>query len=169
MQIYKRLLNPVLCGLAMFLLNPLNAADDYPLKDAVEFQARGGIPNFVAKLKEGKEVKIGYLSGSITAQADWCVLSRKWFQSQYPKARIDEINAAIGGTGSSLGVFRVQHDVLEHKPDLMFVEFAVNDGGASPVQIKKSMEGIVRQTWTALPDCDICLANRCRSHANTLS
>jgi hypothetical protein len=37
----------------------------------------------------------------------------------------------------------------------MFVEFAVNDGGASPEQIFRCMEGIVRQTWKADPKCDI--------------
>ena len=45
---------------------------------------------------------------------------------------------------------------MQRKPDLMFVEFAVNDGGASPEQIYKAMEGIVRQTWKADPTTDIC-------------
>jgi lysophospholipase L1-like esterase len=69
---------------------------------------------------------------------------------------VREINAAIGGTGSDLGVYRLEHDVLRHKPDLMFVEFSVNDGGASPVQVWRAMEGIVRQTWASNPRCDIC-------------
>lgn len=127
-----------------------------PSRDAIPFSVRGGLPNFVAKLNAGKEVNIGYLGGSITAQNGWRVLSRKWFQKQYPKAKINEINAAIGGTGSDLGVFRVERDVLDKKPDLLFVEFAVNDGGASPENIRKAMEGIVRKTWKLLPDCDIC-------------
>ena len=46
--------------------------------------------------------------------------------------------------------------MLDHQPDLVFVEFAVNDGGQSPEKIYKCMEGIVRQTWKANPDCDIC-------------
>ena len=62
---------------------------------------------------------------------------------------MSEINAAIGGTGSDLGVFRLGHDVLQHEPDLVFVEFAVNDGGAPPERIWQAMEGIVRQTWAA--------------------
>jgi hypothetical protein len=79
-----------------------------------------------------------------------------YFQNTYPSAKFSEINASIGGTGSDLGVFRVKQDVLEKKPDLLFVEFAVNDGGAAPEQIYRCMEGIVRQTWRTLPDCDIC-------------
>src|SRR5262249_16794915 len=46
--------------------------------------------------------------------------------------------------------------VLAQKPDLLFVEFAVNDGGAPPKEIYRCMEGIVRQTWRMLPECDIC-------------
>jgi hypothetical protein len=37
-----------------------------------------------------------------------------------------------------LGVFRLQHDVLDHHPGLLFVELAFNVGGASPGQIYRS-------------------------------
>jgi len=131
-------------------------AADYPLRDAIECQVRGGLPNVLLKLRQGREVRIGYLGGSITAAPGWRVKSLKWFQTEYPKANVSEINAAIGGTGSDLGVFRLQQDVLQHKPDLLFVEFAVNDGGAPPDRIIKSMEGIVRQTWKANSNTDIC-------------
>ena len=119
--------------------------------------ARAGLPNFLTKANTaGAEIKIGYFGGSITAQAGWRPKTLAYFQKTYPQAKFSEINAAIGGTGSDLGVFRVKQDVLDKKPDLMFVEFAVNDGGASPEQIFRCMEGIVRQTWRALPECDIC-------------
>ncbi len=121
-----------------------------------ECNPRGGLPNVLAKLKDGDTVRIAYLGGSITAQAGWRPKTLKWFQEQYPDARVSEINAAIGGTGSDLGVFRLRQDVLDHEPDLMFVEFAVNDGGASPERIYRSMEGIVRQTWRHDPQTDIC-------------
>jgi len=134
------------------------AADkDFPLVTAQECHPRDGLPNFLAKVNTpGAEVRIGYLGGSITAQNGWRPKTLAHFQKTYPTAKISEINAAIGGTGSDLGVCRLKQDVLDHKPDLMFVEFAVNDGGASPNQIFKCMEGIVRQTWRTFPDCDIC-------------
>lgn len=133
------------------------AQDDYPRREAAECRTREGIPNFLDKLKQGekKELRIGYLGGSITAAPGWRVKSLKWFQERYPDSELSEINAAIGGTGSDLGVFRVEQDVLQHKPDLLFVEFAVNDGGAPPERIHQAMEGIVRQTWKANPETDI--------------
>lgn len=144
--------------LALLLANVALAADkDFPLAPAQECHPRNGLPNFLAKVNTpGAEVRIGYLGGSITAQQGWRPKTLAYFQKTYPQAKISEINAAIGGTGSDLGVCRLKQDVLDHQPDLMFVEFAVNDGGASPEQIFKCMEGIVRQTWKAYPKCDIC-------------
>ena len=137
----------------------LGRADDkeFPLVDAQEVRARGGLPNFLLKAQTtGAELKIGYLGGSITAQNGWRVQTLAHFRKAYPQSTFAEINAAIGGTGSGLGVFRVQQDVLSKGPDLLFVEFAVNDGGADPRDIIRWMEGIVRQTWKANPKCDIC-------------
>lgn len=131
----------------------LNAQE---LVDAVECRPRGGIPNFIKKINAGETVKIGYLGGSITAQPGYRVHSRKWFQEKYPNAKIEEINAAIGGTGSELGVFRVDYDVLQYKPDLLFIEFAVNDGGTPNEIITRAFEGIIRKTWKANPETDIC-------------
>lgn len=135
----------------------VQAADEFPLVEAKECRPRNGLPNFLAKAnKSGAEIKIGYLGGSITAQNGWRPKTLAHCQKTWPQAKFSEINAAIGGTGSDLGVFRLKQDVLDHKPDLLFVEFAVNDGGAAPDQIFRCMEGIVRQTWRALPECDIC-------------
>lgn len=117
---------------------------------------RDGLGNVLAKLRDGKTVKIAYLGGSITAMPGWRTKSRAWFAREFPHAKVEEIHAAIGGTGSDLGVFRLERDALRHQPDLLFVEFAVNDGGASPDRVWRAMEGIVRQTWAADPRCDIC-------------
>lgn len=151
---------PVLLALGLLgalTINSSAAEPDFPLVPAQECHPRNGLPNFFKKANTpGATVKIGYLGGSITAQNGWRVKTLAHFQQTYPNAKFSEINAAIGGTGSDLGVFRVKQDVLDQKPDLMFVEFAVNDGGAAPDQILRCMEGIVRQAWKALPDCDIC-------------
>lgn len=134
-----------------------SAAEDGSLVPAQECRPRNGLPHFFAKANTpGAEVKVAYLGGSITAQNGWRPKTLAHFQQTWPQVKFSEINAAIGGTGSDLGVFRLKNDVLDHQPDLLFVEFAVNDGGAPPEQIHRCMEGIVRQTWRALPECDIC-------------
>lgn len=120
-----------------------------------ECQVRAGLPNVFAKLQAGGEVRVAYLGGSITDAEGWRVLSRQWLAAQYPQARVKEIRATICGTGAELGACRLTHDVLQFKPDLLFVEFAVNGAGNNrrPIQ---SMEGIIRQTWRLDPATDIC-------------
>lgn len=121
-----------------------------------ELNGRGGLPNFFAKALKGDSIKVAYLGGSITAQKGWRVYSLDWFKQRFPKAVFTEINAAIGGTGSDFGVFRIKEHVLQYKPDLVFVEFAANDGNTPSEKITRSMEGIVRQIWEQNPTTDIC-------------
>lgn len=144
-------------AIPLVLIAAASAAQDPPAVPAQECRPRAGLPNFLAKAATpGADVRVAYLGGSITAQAGWRPKTLAHFQKTWPEARFSEINAAIGGTGSDLGVFRLAQDVLDRKPDLLFVEFAVNDGGAPPDQIRRCMEGIVRQTWRTSPECDVC-------------
>lgn len=146
----------IFCVFQWLTVHTVIAAESYPLRDAVECRARNGLPNFFDKAGKGQAVRIAYLGGSITAQEGWRLKTLNWFCEEFPQAEISQINAAIGGTGSDLGVFRLKQDVLDHQPDLLFVEFAVNDGGAPPHRIHQAMEGIVRQTFRANPTTDIC-------------
>jgi hypothetical protein len=125
-------------------------------KQVMEFKARGGLPNFFSKVSQGDSIRVAYLGGSITAQEGWRVLSLEWFSQRFPNAQFSEINAAIGGTGSDFGVFRLNDHLLRFKPDLVFVEFAVNDSDRPSEKITRSMEGIVRQIWRQNSLTDIC-------------
>ncbi len=142
----------ILGAVAVEKIDPAKIA----IRPPAEFFVRGGLPNFYGKLKGGQPVKIAYFGGSITEQNGWRVLSLDYLRKRFPKAQISEIQAAIGGTGSGLGAFRIGNDVLRHRPDLVFVEFAVNDNGRSARDILRSMEGIVRHLRTDLPEADIC-------------
>lgn len=124
--------------------------------EVMELRARGGLGNFFVKLKSGQAVTIAYFGGSITKHEGWRPMTFDWFTQKYPNARLTMVSAAIGGTGSDLGVFRLQDDVLSHKPDLVFVEFAVNDGGKDPNRVANAMEGIVRKIWSDNAKTDIC-------------
>lgn len=143
--------------IALLALAQAGAAPlEFSLVEAQVLQARDGLPNTFAKLEAGEEVRVAYLGGSITAAPGWRPMTTEWLRESYPRAQIVEIDAAIGGTGSPLGVFRLGQDVLRHDPDLLFVEFAVNDSGQDPLVIWRAMEGIIRQAWRADPAMDIC-------------
>jgi hypothetical protein len=109
--------------------------------------------------------RIVYLGGSITHgagaskpdQISYRALVTKWIRDQYPKTPIIETNAALSGTGSWLGAYRLAPEAIHHfgSPDLLFIEFATADDDALEAQVVASMEGIVRQIWNARPNADI--------------
>jgi lysophospholipase L1-like esterase len=119
---------------------------------------RGGLPNVAARvIAPGGECRVAYFGGSITAAADgWRSLTTAHLRTLFPQLTISEIAAGVPGTGSNLGACRLGRDVLAHRPDLLFVEFAVNDANTPPESIERTMEGIVRQTWRMTPHTDIC-------------
>ncbi|MDO5580155.1 MAG: GDSL-type esterase/lipase family protein [Planctomycetia bacterium] len=128
----------------------------YKPRKSSDYTVRGGIGNALIKLEKGETVNVAYLGGSITETGDgWRKQTTEWMQKNWPNAKVHEIHAAIGATGSDIGVYRFQRDVLNYKPDLLFIEFAVNDGGLSPEKIWKNFEGIIRKTWKANPRTDI--------------
>ena len=117
-----------------------------------EFSIRGGLPNFITKAKSGKPLTIAYLGGSIT-RTDECyrLQSVAYLKNYFPNSTIQAVNAGISGTGTDLGVCRLQEQFLRYNPDLVFVEFAVNGGP------NEAMEGIIRQIIKYNPQIDICL------------
>lgn len=112
--------------------------------DLRELQIRGGIRNCLKKLAEGQKVNIAYLGGSITEADGWRVLFNEWLAIRYPKSTLAEIRATINGTGAEFGACRLKEHVLNHNPDLIFIEFAVN-GIGSGVRGLRTVEGLVRQ------------------------
>lgn len=99
-------------------------------------------------LKGKEKVRLGFLGGSITEGAGASAPANRYASrltaklgKRYPDTAFEEINAGIGGTPSALGLFRVTRDVLAKAPDVLFVEFCVNDGNED---CSRYMEGIVR-------------------------
>lgn len=105
-----------------------------------ECTPRNGLPAFFKKAAAGKPLLIGFIGGSITqGNAGYRPQTLRYLQAMYPNVTIKAINAGVSGTGTDLGACRLQEQLLQHRPDLVFVEFAVN-GAYAP-----GMEGIVRQ------------------------
>ena len=103
---------------------------------AVDFP-RGDLSRLAQVIRRaqcGEPITIGFLGGSITegrgaGSIQDCYVSQvyKWWCDTFPQAEITAVNAGIGGTSSYLGVHRVDTELLVHRPDLVFIEFAVND------------------------------------------
>lgn len=100
------------------------------------------------KARNGQPITLGFLGGSITQgchstvpEKSYPALVYQWFVDTFPESQVTYVNAGIGGTDSFYGVHRIDRDLLKHKPDLVFVEFSVNDMGLSHVE--EYYEGIL--------------------------
>lgn len=123
---------------------------------------RAPLTNTYNKLTQDNKLNIVYFGGSVTAgygssKDCWRTLTEKWFVSNFPNANINNINAAIGESGTFLGTYRLQDDIITKKPDLLFIEYAINDKykGSDKATAALQYETIVREVKEALPQCDI--------------
>ncbi len=109
-----------------------------------------------------KEAEIVYLGGSITEgqgvedkRLCWQGLLQSELERAWPHCVFKARNAGIGGTDSRFGAFRMERDVLGARPDLLFVEFAVNDYTRPADEIRESLEAILWKLWRRVPECDV--------------
>src|SRR5574344_398512 len=108
----------------------------------------------VNKAKNGEQVTIAYLGGSITEGTNaqpketncYAYLSDRIFADTFAKDKttIKYINAGISGTPSMLGLERCNKDIIAANPDVVFVEFAVNDDGRI-ADLRDTYESVVRK------------------------
>lgn len=116
---------------AMIQKSLVSRGNNQRLKDAIS-RAKGGLP-----------VTIAYIGGSITQGAGakpihtncYAYQSYLQFKTMFGKdggENVRFVKAGVGGTPSELGMIRYDRDVLRDgavEPDVVIVEFAVNDAG----------------------------------------
>lgn len=115
--------------------------------------SEGNVERFM-KFKARAELKstmnVAAIGGSITsgaASADrscaYAPSVHKWIQKRFPNSEISFRNAGIGSTDSLFGVHRLETDVLVYHPELVIVEFAVND--VDNKEIDAAYESLIRR------------------------
>lgn len=95
--------------------------------------------------EDPSNINIVYLGGSITAGAgagagqNWVDITGRYFSETFGEENVHNHNMGVGGTGSEYGLLRLQRDVIDKNPDMVFIEFAVNDGGNDTTRFLESM------------------------------
>jgi hypothetical protein len=93
----------------------------------------------------GHSVPAGYFVTPVVNTIDsypFLVLSN--LKAEYPFAVINSINTSIGGENSVSGQKRFKQDVLRFKPDVLFVDYALNDRGIGLEASKKAWELMIK-------------------------
>lgn len=75
-------------------------------------------------------------------------------RSEYPTRWFNApVNAGVSATGSTYGLIRLQTDVIDHDPELVIIDFSVNDQDETYYQA--AAEAMVRRLRTALPNAKL--------------
>lgn len=104
----------------------------------------------IEKIRSGEAVTVGFIGGSITEgyQAgtgkNYATLVTEHLNTYAGEnGKVTCVNAGLSGTPSMLGLIRAQRDLLHAEPDLIFIEFAVND--AQSFTDKQAYEALIRK------------------------
>lgn len=144
---------------------------------------------FDRRATAGERLTVCFFGASLTwganatdpNQTSYRAVVGKRLAERYPEARFTFVDGAIGGTGSQLGVFRLEREVLRHKPALVFVDFTANDGIEwATSESMASYESLLRRIvadagapvvqvifpfrWNVEPDKDIDAFQRRKAH-----
>lgn len=112
--------------------------------------------------------KVVFLGGSITngtgasqQKNGWQWLLRDYLDAAYPETSFSYLNAAKGATDSWYSLVRLKTDVLDHSPDIVFIDEAVNDGelDVSNPAWPYVGEALIRRIRSALPQVKIVVCN----------
>lgn len=91
------------------------------------------LKQFFKKAEMGENVTVGFFGGSITEGTgstdgkSYANNVATWIQNQFTNSKINILNCGKGATGSLIGVHRMDEELLSHRPDLIFIDFSVND------------------------------------------
>ncbi len=95
---------------------------------------------------------------SLTAAAEWPDALHRYFDRHFP-GQVACFNAAQSGQHSNWGLANLDARVLSHKPDLVFIEFSVNDAatkhGISVAQSVANLDTLVQTLRRQNPSVDI--------------
>jgi lysophospholipase L1-like esterase len=108
------------------------------------------IKSLLKRAANGEDIAVGAIGGSITMGAAatkpehrFANLTRQWLQQKFPEINVKLYNAGIGATDSKLGAFRLYKDLMVYDPDLVIVEYSINDSANNIAG--KTFEGLIRQ------------------------
>jgi lysophospholipase L1-like esterase len=94
----------------------------------------------------GHSVPAGYfVTPDVNTFDSYPFLLLRELKALYPYAVINVINTAIGGENSISGAKRFESDVLIHKPDVIFIDYALNDRSCGLEKSKEAWESMLRK------------------------
>ncbi|SFB66557.1 carbohydrate binding domain-containing protein [Ruminococcus albus] len=97
----------------------------------------------LAAAEQGAPLTVAYLGGSITEGKNYTTPFSNYLKNTFAKGGFTEINAGLSGTSSVVGLVRSEAQIVSKKPDIIFLEFSVNDH--EDIMYKKCFESCIKK------------------------
>ena len=103
----------------------------------------------IQKLKDGSRLTIAALGDSLTygwmVRTGFVDILEDMLRDSYPQANFKIIKRGVPGDTAQGGVFRAKRDIVSVKPDIVMLQFALNDAlsGYSPAEFYDNMKHII--------------------------
>jgi len=140
-------LRGLLCSLAALLL-------------AAACGEEGVHPTAAQRLEAGERLHIIAYGTSLTEFGAWLPALRQTLDQRF-SGRATLSNRGRHGVGTRWGLEHLEERVIGERPDLVLIEFAINDAfeavDVAPEESRALLEQMVERIETALPDCEIVL------------
>ncbi|MFD2333802.1 SGNH/GDSL hydrolase family protein [Cohnella sp. GCM10020058] len=114
---------------------------------------------FRAKLRRGGPVRIAFFGESTTRSGRWPYQLARALREAYPQAIVHTSNTAIGGENSAQGALRYEDEVRSVDPDLVVLEYMLNDSFLPESRSEQAMSGILARLQEAGIPCLIVSNN----------
>ncbi|MBL9206837.1 MAG: SGNH/GDSL hydrolase family protein [Opitutaceae bacterium] len=115
---------------------------------------------FVAALEQGRPQHVVVFGTSLTKGGAWVTQLQEKLNGRFP-GLVTLTNGAKGGQHSGWGRENVDPNVIAHRPDVVFIEFAINDAvtrfNLSLDDVRRNVDFILDRITSELPRCEIIL------------
>ncbi|WP_236978896.1 SGNH/GDSL hydrolase family protein [Membranihabitans maritimus] len=111
-----------------FLIGQIANKESYLESIRIELQKKWPQNQTINLVFHGHSVPAGYFkTPTVNTLAAYPYQLLKRIKTDYPYAVINVINTSIGGENSKNGSLRFESEVLKHDPDVLFIDYALND------------------------------------------
>lgn len=97
---------------------------------------------------QGKPLRVLTLGGSITQGGGGNGWIGDAMRQQFPDAPVSIYNAGMSAMDSRHATYRLQRDVIDNQPDIVIIEFTVNDKSKPDQETLRTVESLIRKLKT---------------------
>lgn len=117
-------------------------------------------PRFIAALRAGTPQHVVIYGTSLSKSGAWVPQLQQTLDARFP-GLVTLTNSARGGQHSGWGAAHVDSAVIALKPDVVFIEFAINDAvtrfDLSLDTVRRNVDTVLDRIATVLPACEVIL------------